>query len=149
MNTIKISRDLGISKYIMLVLGLSFSIYLIFVVRDFGVVLLGIALGIATVLYYYLRDSASAVEYDGSNLFISNRNKTRVVDIQNVTTIKLTMLKDNSNNLWKIKYFTNGRIISVRMLPDNAAFENFKIDVCRKNPAIKIVNFSHSLDFDM
>jgi hypothetical protein len=92
--------------------------------------------------------SLKVIEFDPEYVYITHRNKTKIISIEKVLKIKLTMIYVGSENIWKIKYLDlDDSIKSVRLLP-NENFEEFVNLVKEKKPNVEFQNWSHSLDLD-
>jgi hypothetical protein len=69
------------------------------------------------VLAYFFA-KAKTVEFDSGFMYISKGQTTESIALSSVTGIKLTMMKINRQNMWKITYTDAfGKINSVKVLP--------------------------------
>jgi hypothetical protein len=93
---------------------------------------------------------AKNVSYDESNLYIKIRNQEKVIDLKNITQIKLVPRSGSWRRLWRIRYLNNNQEQSVLLLLRYGIFSlrQFVKVVKIKNPAVDLVYIVLDIDFD-
>lgn len=151
MNRIRISGNLTVYKYVIIIVE-AYFIYCILFMSIPNKTMAAYAVGLIIFgMFFYLLHHSKKVEFDDDYMYITGRKKTEVIPLKNVYKIKLTMASINNAPLWKIGYSDEtGNQKAVRILPKffSDDFETFKSVVSIKNENVKIKNWSHSLDFD-
>ncbi|MGI8892691.1 MAG: hypothetical protein ACR2GN_04445 [Bacteroidia bacterium] len=151
----RISTNLRATKYIFIIIGAFFIVYLINIITDpvldLDKLLIIFFFFFVNILLYYLFDRAKQVEYDNKLLYIIYENEIEQIPLEDVVKIKMTSFQINNRNLWKISYLnTDGILSSVKILPllNDNIFETFISYMKTSNNKTEIQNWTHSFDFD-
>jgi predicted secreted protein len=98
------------------------------------------------VIDYILFYLPNHIDFDDNNIFIKTKEGIITVPYQQVTMLKLTGLSIGSKNIWKIKYYDNGREKVARFYPRN--YSNTLGDFIKllrsRNPNTQFISFSWS-----
>lgn len=100
---------------------------------------------IICIVMYFAFDNAKIVEFDSNHMYITSKKGEDKIPLRNIYCIKLTSLKINNRNMWKIKYtYRNHTEDSVRILPRlfNNHFEEFKKIAAQENKDIQIQDWT-------
>jgi len=99
-------------------------------------------------LIFYLPDH---IEYDSENIYISRHRRKFSIRLNDIDTVKLTMLSIGHRNMWKIKFTQNGIESNARFYTRifSSTFKDFISKLKAENPSVDINKITWSFDFDV
>jgi hypothetical protein len=98
-----------------------------------------IAIGIPVIFFvaYMMLFAGKKIEFDNENMYITNRDGEKTVDLKDVYYVK--QYGYNSFGLGRIEYYSGKEENTVRFYPQllTSSFSKFKAAVAKKNPKLR------------
>lgn len=92
-------------------------------------------------IFYLIGHYDRVIEFDANRLYIRLGNSEKIIDLQEITSVKMTNWNLNGSIIWKMKYGKNAKSILFIPNPYNAHFEQFLSFVSTKNPQLNADEF--------
>jgi len=119
-------------------------------IPEIPIVLFILALVFAIYSFYTIYFVVSSAVFDDTCLFARNRKAEKVINLKNITQIKLTPYYGSFRNMWKIQYIENDQQKSILIFLKNGlvSLTPFVKAVRSKNPSVDIKYISPDFDMD-
>jgi hypothetical protein len=149
MDRIRLSADLTLEMVGVLIFAVAFPLLVSNYQQTALTIFLIVVLELfpCTIFYYLL--TMKVVEFDDEFLYLIGRGKEEEIQLERITTIKISMGGLNHRNFWKLTYVgVNGEEEYLTFVPKKSCKElvNLQNEVKKKSPKAIIENVASSLN---